>query len=612
VSDRGEERVLPARGFRGSRDTLTAVLLAFLGIAVRLAFVRAFPTVPTSDCQMLVAFGRVFHDRGLFPNTTYWIHFSPGLPMMLSLFDGLFPRDIAGAARTATAAAMGFLGVLPFLIWRPVLAFRWRLLAGLLLTLWPGQVFISGVVTQDNWALLPSIALCALAVRRLRNGADSGHPVAAALLVVAAAAIRQEMLIVLAPPWLAASVGPSRSRRLLLRRLALASSLTVIGVLALAAQRYASTGRFTITSEHGGFSLLGSVAPGSFSNGWKSPRDYISQVEPALFGNPVRLRRDAYRLAWEEARRHPLFHAIRVVAQVPRLALVADADNLRWSVDLPGGLPEALRARGESFRKRWDPWLRVELGLIQGLFLASVLLGLWRRDRGVLVIAAAVFLKVGVHILVAPVGRLVLPAIAFELLTIPLAAAALASVPPRRLAVLAAIVVAVPILLLSLVPPLEASIMRFQQDAPKLTRFALAIGGGGSVDCTLESGKLICLDPAEARLETPDPDPSPGDTARVVCRLPALPDGELLTLRLEDTYALGGLPDRMIARVLVDDRPILRHDIAGEAGGGWFDVPLSAAGLPAPSTVTIEEVAVRADPGSYWGASAPLGFAFRR
>ena len=594
------------------RDALTAVLLAFLGIAVRLAFVRAFPVAPRSDSQMLVAFGRVFHDRGFIPNSTLWILFNPGLPMILSLFDGLFSRDIAGAARTATAIAMGLLGVLPFLLWRRVLEFRWRLMAGLLLTLWPGQVFFSGIVIQDNWVLLPGIALCALAARCLRDEADAGHPAVAALLFVAAVAIRQEMLVVLAPPWLAAAAGRPGSRRRVLRNLGLAAALSGIGVLALATQRYLATGRFTITTEHGGFALLGSVVPGAYWNGWLNPRDYISAVEPSLFGNPVRSLREAHRLAWAEVGRHPLFHAIRAIAQLPKLGLVSDAINLEWSSTVPGGLSEALRSRGESFRRRWDLRLKIELGLIQGLFLAAVLLGTWRRDRAILVIAAAAFLKIAVHVVLSPMPRLVVPAIAFELLTIPLAAATVESVSPRRRAALAAIVVATPILLLFLVPTLQASIMSFKQEVPKVTRFALAIDGGGSVDCALESGKLICLDPAEARLETPDPDPPPGDTARVVCRLPALHEGEPLTLRLEDTYALGGWPDRMIARVSVDGRPILRYDVAGETGSGWFDVPLSVAGLPPPSTVTIEEVAVRAERGYSWGASAPLGFAFRR
>lgn len=600
---------------RPSPDAWTALLLAAAGVAVRLSAVRAFPAAPKFDSQALIAFGRVFHDRGLFPDSYYWSHFNPGLPMILSILDGPFARDIAAAARTATAAATGLLGVLPFLIWRPVLAYRWRLLAGLLLTLWPGQVLFSGIVTQDNWVLLPGVALCALAARTLRDETDTGRPGLATLLFLTAVAIRQEMLVVLCLPWLASAAGRSRSPRRVTTNLALAAALSGIGILALCEQRYLATGRFTIATEHGGLALLGSVVPGSFANGWINPRDYVAAVEPSLLGDPIRYRTDAYRLSFAEIRRHPLFQAIRAAAQLPHLALVSEAANLDWSMTLRGALPPELQAAGEAFRRRWDLRLKVELGLIQGLALAALLVGFWRRDRAILVIAAAAFLKVAVHLVLAPVPRLILPAIGFELLTIPLGASLLsepASVLPRRLVALAAIVFAVPILLLLLVPPLEAAVMRFRQEVPRVGDFTLAIDGGGSITCTLDSGKLVCLDPGEARLETPDSDPPPGDTARVVCRIPSLAAEESLTLRLEDTYATGGLARRMVARVFADGRPIFRHDMADAPGRGWLDVPLLAPGRPAPSSVTIEEVALRPEPGASWGASAPLGFAFRR
>jgi hypothetical protein len=607
--------VRPSVVRRSSPDAWTALLLAAGGVAVRVAAVRAFPAAPKFDSQALIAFGRVFHDRGLFPDSFYWSHFNPGLPMILALLDGPFARHIAEAARTATAAATGLLGVLPFLIWRPVLAYRWRLLAGLLLTFWPGQVLFSGIVTQDNWVLLPGVALCALAARTLRDETDTGRLALATLLFLAAVAIRQEMLIVLFLPWLASAAGRSRSRRRVLTNLTLASVLSGIGILALCEQRYLATGRFTIATEHGGLALLGSVVPGSFTNGWLNPRDYVAAVEPSLLGDPIRYRTDAYRLSFAEIRRHPLFQGIRAAAQLPHLALVSEAANLDWSMTLRGALPPQLQARGEAFRRRWDLRLKLELGFIQGLALAALLVGFWRRDRAILVIAAAAFLKVAIHLVLAPVPRLILPAIAFELLTIPLAASLVAApggVSPRRRAALAVIAGAVPVLLLFLVPPLEASVMRFRQEVPRVTEFTLAIAGGGSAACTLESGKLVCLDPGEARLETPDADPPPGDTARVVCRLPPLVDGESLTLRLEDTYAAGGFPERMIARVSADGRAIFHHDLAASPGRGWIDVPLAGPGRPAPSSVSIEEVALRPEPGASWGASAPLGFAFRR
>jgi hypothetical protein len=601
------------------RDAWTALLLAAAGVGVRLVIVRAFPAAPRFDSQALIAFGRVFHDRGLFPDSYYWTHFGPGVPMILSLLDGVFAANIAGAARTATAIATGLLGVLPFWIWRSVLAYGWRLLAGLLLALWPGQVFFSGIVTQDNWVLLPGVALCALAVRVLRDASDPGRPIAATSLFLAAVAIRQEMLVVLLLPWLAASAPlVGRRARTARRNFALASALAVLGVVALAGQRFAATNRFTIATEHGGLALLGSVIPHSYPSGWISPRDYVAAVEPSLLGDPIRYLREASRLAWAEIRRHPLFQTLRAAAQAPRLALVSDASNLDWSMTLPGALPARIAARGERFRRDADLPLKIELGVIQGLSLAALVAGIWTRDSSILVVAAAAALKFAVHAVFAPVPRLVLPAIAFELLTIPLGAAALCAIaPPRRIA-LGVLAAAVPVLLLFLTPPLEAAVLRFPQEAPRLSRFSLAIegAGGGTADCTLESGKLICLEPAEARLETSDADPSPGEAARVSCRLPPLADGETLDVRLQDTYAAGGWPDRMIARVYADGRLVFRRDLAAEPGSGWIDVPLEPASStspsPSPHVVVIEEAALRADAGMFWGASAPLGFAFRR
>src|SRR5262245_40744596 len=113
------------------RDAAAAAILAFLGIELRLAFVEAFPAQAVSDTLKLVAFGRVFRDQGLIPATNYWTDFNPGLPMILSLLDRFFPDDPAVVGRTATAVAMGLIGLIPFFLWRPVLPFGWRLCAGL-------------------------------------------------------------------------------------------------------------------------------------------------------------------------------------------------------------------------------------------------------------------------------------------------------------------------------------------------------------------------------------------------------------------------------------------------------------------------------------------------
>ena len=197
------------------KEILGLLLLLILGLAPRLAFVSQFPTIPFSDFASLVAFGQHLHDHGIISNGWFWEYLNPGLPLVLCGLFRIFPGDPGSVARLATTLACGLLPILPFLIWRGVLPFWVRLLAGASLAVWPGQVLFSGVVAQDNWVLLPTIALAALAVRCLVTSPATGmrhirgthvpRPVIAGLLYVAGVAIRQEMLIVLLPLFLTAA-----------------------------------------------------------------------------------------------------------------------------------------------------------------------------------------------------------------------------------------------------------------------------------------------------------------------------------------------------------------------------------------------------------------------
>src|SRR5262249_13330679 len=150
-------------------------------------------------------------------------------------------------ARIATACVTGLVGILPFLIWRRVVPYRWRMLAGLLLALWPGQVFFAGVVVQDNWILPPMVALACLAVGRSRDSEEPGRPLLAGALYAASFAIRQEMLIVLLPLAIAAGVSPRGSRRRG-RDVAVLLAVSAAVLLLLGFQRREATGRFSVTT----------------------------------------------------------------------------------------------------------------------------------------------------------------------------------------------------------------------------------------------------------------------------------------------------------------------------------------------------------------------------
>jgi hypothetical protein len=445
-------------------EVFGAALVLALGLGLRLAFIRAFPTIPVSDFRVLIAFGTRLRDQGLTAPGYGWVQFNSGLPLVLSVLFRIFPSDPEGAARAATAVVTGLTGLAPFFLWRRVLAFRWRLLAGLALALWPGQIFFSGVVAQENWALLPAVALACLGVRGARAPDLRPNPVAAGLLYAAACAIRQELLVVLLPVVLpAAGLWPRQPRTL--RPLLLLGVSAGVPLFLLAAERHAASGRFSLTTEHGGLGLLGSVVPGAAADGWIDPKPFVAAHRPELLRDRKALRESATGLALQEWRRRWRYNVFRAAVSSIRLLGQSDAENLFWSVGAAEALPAGRRASGDAFGSRWGPLLRIELASITGLFAAAALLGARRRDPAILLLAAAVFLKVAVQAVFSPMGRLMVPAIALELLAVALAASSLEHSTWRDRARLLCVAAAVAVFLLLATGPLRA-LARRKDEAP--------------------------------------------------------------------------------------------------------------------------------------------------
>jgi hypothetical protein len=578
VGEEGTERK------RLSREALAAAALLVLGVGPRILFAARFPVAPFSDFRALIDFGLALRDRGA-AESWHWVQFNPGLPVALSLLFRVAPGSEA-VARLATAVATGLLPLLPFFLWRSVLELRWRTLAGLLLALWPGQVFFSGVVAQENWVLLPAVALGALAVRVLRARAAAPRPVAAGILLAAAAAIRQEMLVVLAPAALAA-VGLTRQDGSRLRRAGWLAVAAGLPLAALAYQRFAATGRFAITTEHGGLALLGSVVPGAAAPGWIDPKAYIASVEPELLMDRAAARKAATRLALAEWKRRPFFHTLRALAAAGRLSVESDADNLFWSVGSPDALPAAHVARGREFYARWFPRLKWELALIQGLFLASVLEGLRRKDAAILVLAGCVAAKFALQSVASPLGRLMVPATALELLVIALGAACV--VEARRFAAsarFAILALASAAALLLLEPRVNALAAARDEPPPRVSRFPLEIsGGGGFAQCVVEEGEVTFLEWKRAWMRPAET----GRKARVLCGMPPAAAGESLVLRLEESP--GAPTGGLTAGVEVDGRPM--------PSGGARELVLGQDALAPARTVAL-------------GFSGPGGFSFVR
>ena len=579
------------------REAAGLALLTFLGLTFRLAFVSAFPTIPFSDFRSLMRFGLYLRDHGLTSADWAWQFFSPGLPMVLSGLFAAFPdADPDAVARLATAVACGLTPLLPFAIWRGVLPLWTRLLAGVSLALWPGQVMFSGVVAQDNWVLLPTVALGALAVRSLL-ARGHGWPGTAGLLYAVGVAMRQEMLVALLPLLLAAAGTGDRAGRW--RRLAIAALAAGLPLLAFAAQRNAATGRFALSSQHGGLAILGSYIPGATADAWTDPYPFIASVEPALLRDRQALLAEAPRLAFQEALRRPVFHAARIASTVLNFAVTGEAASLYWSLGAVEVLPASRHERGAAFYARVGRPLAFEMALIQGLFLAAVIVGVRRRNAAVLVLASAVLLKYALHAVTVSQGRYFLAATALEILAIAVAAHEVRTA--RRFA--AGALAAGALFALGLLvagPSLAARVRSRDVDGQRTYRFFLEPrGGGADLDCVVERGQLVSLAwKWSAILRHFQRDPAPGEVAAAVCELTG---SGALALRVFDPYAPGGLPGRLVQRVTVDGAEALAHDVAAEPGTGWSEIPLGPLGPATKKRVVIEVAAVRPDPGAAWG-----------
>jgi hypothetical protein len=565
------------------REVLGAAALAFLGVGVRLAFVAAFPTEPLSDFRGIVLFGLRLRDEGFAVPGWHWVQFNPGLPLILSGLFRIFPHGVTQTAREATAVVTGLMPLLPFCIWRGIVAFRWRFAAGIVLALWPGQVMFSGAVAQENWAMLPAVALVCLAVRRLRTPGGGSFAVAAGFLYALAAAFRQEMLVAMLVPAAAAAGLPGARAGRAGRTLRLAAA-ALVPLLGLAAQRRAATGRFAVTTEHGGLGVLGTLVPGSAGAGWVDPVLYVAAVEPRLLTDPVALRRSTWRLSWDEARRRWRFQAFRAAASAVRLSVESEAQNLMWTLDAPGAQPPATAVTAAAVARAARPLLRVELSLISGFFWASVLLALRRRDPAVLAASAAALAEMFVQVAFSPLGRLMVPVIALELLVICLAAADLAASGRRNEKILISSVgLAIAATLFVASAPLQGLAVRKDESPPRVAHFPLAIAGARGVyaDCVVEAGRLTVIAGDRARVGAGPAavsSTSPAAGSRVACRLPGLPSEAALFVDLEG--------ERWV-RISADGRSIPCPPGPAPAPS-WRRLPVTAAGEPAPREIVFE------------------------
>jgi len=408
---------LPAVSAATPRVELLAIhgILA-LSLGLRLLFISAVPTVPYSDFRSRVAFGESLRDTLWSDGSWHWNLLGAGLPTALAVLFKLLPFASSDAlARLATAVVSGLLPAIPLFLWRRVVSLPVRVVAAGLLALWPGQIALSGVVAQDNWVMVPTVALAALAVRSLIR--RESHPLWAALLFCLAVWIRQEMLVANLPLALAAGLGSRQGFR---KHLGIFAATTAACLLLVGGQRAMGTGHFALTTRHGGASILGAYLAQESGDLWVDPVQHIVRRHPEAAQNPDLRNSLALRMAVGEAMRRPLYHAIRMTRGAFASWLRADTGSFYWSMTCPEVIPPELQPRAHRVASLLEYPSRGFLLGIHGLFLIAVVVAIRKRNLPVLVLALAVFLKGALHAVLVAQPRYFLPVISLECLAIPL------------------------------------------------------------------------------------------------------------------------------------------------------------------------------------------------
>src|SRR5262249_24179861 len=177
--------------------------------------------------------------------------------------------------------------------------------------------------------------------------------------------------------------------------------------------------------------------------------------------------------------------------------------------------------------------------------------------------------------LVSPVGRLMVPGIALELLAVALGASLFPRVTRRGRALLFGAAVAVAAALLLGTPPLLA-LARRKDEAPwPIRRFPLEIDGAGFAECRVESGRVAEFEWGRGRLALASATPALGESTRVTCELPAAHGP--LRVRLDGAGASPGDAIRIAERVAADGRDLFAREIGRPEGAPRVELPLGDA-----------------------------------
>ena len=519
-----------------------ALALLFVGVASRLTFATLFPTNPGSDFDGLTQMATRLSNSFFGSGGEGWDFYNPGMPVLLSLAFRILPGAHADVARLVTATATGLAPLIPFFVLRSAAPLRTRLLSGFLLALWPGQIAFSGVVAQDNWVVLPTIALGSLCARCLLLRRD-GYPLLSAALFALGAYIRQEMIIVLVPLALAAAgLGSVRGRALTRPALRFGIALAAL-LLAFASQRWIMTGRFALTTEHSGTSLLGAYMPGAAATYWSVPSPYVAANEPQILDDPPHEEERMRALAFRELARRPGYHLLRMFSGAIDNLKRVDSADLRLSLTEPNAMPPA-------------------------------------RRQAALALANAISGPLD-HILHSLHFLCYVPAIGLELLIIALAAREAFSLRPRQVA---AVALACALSLWGLsasATSVRAYVLRHDFDVRPT--YALAGPGKSRLWCTVENGQLLIWGDGLAAFGILGDTPQ---SAHLPCKLIAAEETSALALELRNDCRAPCPHQDVAVRVVVDGREVVAEDASAFAGGGRA-VPLGRVSAERPTPVDL-------------------------
>jgi len=563
-----------------SRGAETALLIGIgaLGVVLRLVWIGHFPTLPVSDFASVLEFAKALARDVAAPGARQWYSLSPGASLLLSLGLRVGIASPADTARVLTAVVTGLLPLIPVLGWRGIAPYGVRAATGLLLALWPGQVFFSGVLAQDNWAILPTVALGVLGFRSIVDG--KARPIASAALLGLAFLMRQEMLVALAPLALAgAGLVPLRPRW---RRLLAGFGATLAAVLLLvASHRYSGSGRFALTTTHGSLATLCSSIPGASWAYNASPYSYLETFAPGREKSEV-----AFDLVKRELRRRPLFHSVRAFYFTFAPIFRSSRESMYWSLGAHV-LPDAERDRGARTLAALHSPLTAEMVIVVWTGFVVLLVALASRNSALLLLVLAVVLKVGVHALTVNQPRYIYPVTALILLAAPLAAwVGCRDLGVRRLVPVAVVAV----LCTGALAFLTRSAERWTRahDTPIEYRFALWDASGGErLRCRTANAGIWSWYPKrdEKAVSFFRPDVAPGDVAEAACEVPA--DANVSPAMLEIAVApevAQGFFELSVGR---DGRDPAVVDSGLLAAGQPIGFPL-APGAPARITVRLK------------------------